>query len=142
MQEDHPWKPLAAVIGVLAAIAFGAIQQQRLNTPPEDDWFIGSVIEYPGVVVVKFGAEWCGPCRSMHRELSQLKRQHIGGLKVVEVDIDQKPQLAEHYGVGCIPHTLLFVNGRYQTGITGSRSADELQDWVRPYLDQRVAATQ
>ncbi|MCA8990849.1 MAG: thioredoxin family protein [Planctomycetaceae bacterium] len=135
MSEDNSWKPLAAAFGLLLAIAFGGYQYQRMQTPPDDEWFVARVIEHPGVVVVKFGADWCPPCRAMHHELAQLKGRHLAGVSIVEIDVDKKPELARHYGVSSIPRTLLFVDGSFQTGITGSRSADELVDWIEPYRD-------
>src|SRR5689334_3691268 len=33
--------------------------------PPDDAWFQSAVVNQAEPVLVKFGAEWCGPCRML-----------------------------------------------------------------------------
>jgi len=108
-----------------------------MNTPPDDLWFQSKVIDSRGVVLVKFGAEWCGPCQMMHKELERLQVLRGGAVTVLEIDIDEKPELARHYGVRGIPDTVLFMDGTYRARLVGSRSAEDLDDWVAPYLARR-----
>ena len=120
--------------GLLLALTVVAARYQQYSTPPDDEWFQLCVIEEEGPVLVKFGAEWCGPCRQMHHSLAEIKSRRLSGLKIVEVDIDKKPELARHYSISSIPRTMLFVNGKYTSAQQGSMSADEIEAWVRPYL--------
>jgi thioredoxin-like negative regulator of GroEL len=126
-----------SVGAILLFCLFGGgalLQQRQFRTPPDDSWFQARVIEQPGVVIVKFGAEWCPPCRSMHSSLKELQRRRAGELRILEIDIDEKPELASHYGIRAIPHTLLFVNGEFQTDLRGGAAVEQLEDWLAPYL--------
>lgn len=80
-----------------------------------------------GVVLVKFGATWCGPCRKVAPELEQLATNNAGSVKVLTVDIDQEQALAERHQVGTIPHMLLFRNGEQVHQWTGFEKASQMQ---------------
>ena len=67
--------------------------------PPDDAWFQAAVVNQPEPVLVKFGAEWCGPCRMLDPELSELGNSMRGLAQVVRIDIDKRSELARHYGV-------------------------------------------
>jgi thioredoxin-like negative regulator of GroEL len=70
----------------------------------------------------------------MHSSLKELQRRRAGELRILEIDIDEKPELASHYGIRAIPHTLLFVNGEFQTDLRGGAAVEQLEDWLAPYL--------
>ena len=123
-------------VGIAAVLLFFVLLPLRhmLTPPPDDPWFQARVIDQKNPVVVKFGANWCGPCRSMEPELRRLRSRYAGKLVVVEIDVDRKPDLASHYGVSSIPRTLLFNQGRLVKSRTGFATQDELKSWVQPYL--------
>ena len=54
-------------------------------------------------VLVEFGAEWCGPCKTVAPELKALAQELQGKAKVVTVDIDRSPMLARQLGVQSVP---------------------------------------
>lgn len=62
-----------------------------------------------GTVVVKFGATWCAPCRTMGPLLQKLSDDK--GIPVYEVDIDDYPELANRFSVRSVPHVLVFKDG-------------------------------
>ena len=66
------------------------------------------------IEVIKFGAEWCGPCKVIAPTIKSLKEKYdaIEGsdVSIVNIDIDENPELAEKYKVRNIP-TLVFVKG-------------------------------
>jgi thioredoxin 1 len=72
--------------------------------------FEAEVLNSDKPVLVKFGAPWCGPCRSLDGVLNQVNNQlkNQARLKMVSVNIDASPELAVRYGVASIPHTFLF----------------------------------
>lgn len=118
---------------VLIALCVGAIIW--FNTPheyevPNDAWFKSAVIERSEPVLVKFGADWCGPCRMLDPELDKL-RAHTGGLLgVVKINVDHHQALAQHYGVSSIPRVFLFQNGKVVGDRTGYSDETQLQDWI------------
>gem|GEM_PF-439902 len=63
-------------------------------------------------VFVEFGAEWCGPCRSMIPVLEKLSKDFAGRLLVVKLDIDRKPRIAAYYNVRSVPTLMVFLQGK------------------------------
>jgi thioredoxin-like negative regulator of GroEL len=85
-------------------------------------------------VVVKFGAKWCGPCRAMESQLASLEQTLPGRVQVVQIDTDERPELAHHYGVRGIPRTFLLSGGTVVDDRVGYLSSRELEAWVQPWL--------
>jgi len=63
-------------------------------------------------VLVDFWAEWCGPCRMMEPVLKQLAKDMKGRIRVVKVNVDEKPHIAQRYQIQGIPTTILFYKGQ------------------------------
>ncbi|MFN9717112.1 MAG: thioredoxin family protein, partial [Planctomycetota bacterium] len=96
----------------------------------KDQWFQNAVLKNSRPVVVKFGAEWCGPCRSLDEALRQVKSKHPGAA-FLTIDIDKRPELFAHYGSGrCIPQIMIFDQGRLIATQSGFRGIDRLEAWL------------
>ncbi len=74
--------------------------------------FDQEVLQATVPVVVDFWAEWCGPCRMVAPELEALASKHGAALKVVKVNVDTAPGIAQRYAVSGIPTIALFRDGR------------------------------
>lgn len=77
------------------------------------------------LVIVDFWAEWCGPCKMVARELDLLADRHPE-IKVVKLNIDDSPDLANRYSVMSIPTIALFRDGELVMRSIGAKSADLL----------------
>ena len=72
--------------------------------------FEAEVLNVNGVVVVDFGANWCGPCKSLVPILDEVVEEDPSK-KIVKVDIDEQEELAAKYKIMSVPTLLVFRNG-------------------------------
>lgn len=71
------------------------------------DEFKGIVHDFEGLVVANFWAQWCAPCRRLAGMLPQMASENPK-VKFVKIDVDENPDLAEHYEITGIPNVRLF----------------------------------
>ncbi|MGL4950360.1 MAG: thioredoxin [Mycoplasma sp.] len=64
-----------------------------------------------GVVLVDFFAEWCGPCKMLLPIIDDIANTWKDG-KVIKVNIDDIPELAEKFGVQTIPTLVYLKDGK------------------------------
>lgn len=84
------------------------------------------------IQVIKFGAQWCGPCRVIAPAIKKLQETYnIDGssVNITEVDIDQDPESASQYSIRNIP-TLVFIKdgevNQKKTGVLSESQIDEI----------------
>ncbi len=82
------------------------------------DSFKSEVIDFKGVTVVDFYADWCGPCKILSPLMEELSRDNRDkGVQYVKINVDEEPELAGAFGVMSIPTVVFFNNGK----ITGQK---------------------
>lgn len=86
------------------------------------------------LVLVDLWAPWCGPCRMVAPILEKLSREFAGRLKVVKVDVDQAPLLAQRYRAQSIPMLLLLLDQRVVETVIGAQPEHALRALVERHL--------
>ena len=59
------------------------------------------------ISILKFGAEWCGPCAKQEPILDQLQLD-VPELNIQRIDIDEAPDLAAKYKIRTLPTILIL----------------------------------
>mgnify|MGYP000216616701 CR=1 FL=1 len=81
-------------------------------------------------VLVKFGAEWCGPCKQIGPILEELSDEMAGKVKVAKVDVDANQNAAMSMGVRGIPALFIFKDGEVISNRAGAAPKAALQKWI------------
>ena len=92
------------------------------------------IINNPTPVLVDFKADWCGPCKMMAPILKQVKDHYQDRLRIVKIDIDQNPELAQKYGIRGVPTMILFKNGQAAWRQSGVLQTNQLIPILDSYL--------
>lgn len=77
-------------------------------------------------VLVDFYADWCGPCKQLAPVLANVARETLTG-KIVKVNVDENPDLADRYSVSFLPTLIVFKDGQVITKQTGLVDKDRLK---------------
>jgi len=88
-------------------------------------------------VLVKFEAEWCGPCVDLTEELEKPAFENVAkALILVRIDVDRHQELTEQYDVTSIPRVLLIdSNKEIIADKTGFAEVDQWVKWVKDSID-------
>ena len=91
-------------------------------------------------LLVFFWSERSGPARRMESLLAHLARKERARLRVMRVDVEQQPELAERFRVDDVPTLVLVKGKRVVDRIEGRASAPTIETMLEPHLAARVAA--
>ncbi len=81
------------------------------------------------VVVVKFFATWCGPCKMYGPVLEEVSKE-INDVAFGSVDIDQEEALASQYKVTTVPTTIVFVDGKPVNQFVGFKPKQQVIEFI------------
>jgi len=126
VQQGHQW---------LLQVSAGEKPNEPLpEKPPEPlvkpirtaQWE-SEVLRSEAPVIVDFWAPWCQPCRMVSPVVEQIAAMRGDSYKVVKVNIDEEPTLAQQYEVQSIPMIALFRNGRLERAALGAKPRQQLE---------------
>jgi thioredoxin 1 len=84
--------------------------------------------------LVDFYATWCGPCRAMNPVLDQLKNDMGNQIRILKIDVDKNPDVADKFKIRGVPTFMLFKNGEVKWRQSGGMDLNTLKSKVRSAL--------
>lgn len=77
-----------------------------------DATFEAEVLRSELPVLVDLYADWCQPCKQLSPIVAQVAEELAGKIKVVKVDVDSSPMVAQTFRAQSIPMLLVIAQGR------------------------------
>ncbi|HVY12322.1 MAG TPA: thioredoxin, partial [Alphaproteobacteria bacterium] len=98
--------------------------------------FMADVIEASATqpVIVDLWAPWCGPCKQLGPVLEKAVQAAGGRVRMVKVNIDESPEIAQAMRVQSIPAVFVFSQGQPVDGFMGALPESQIQAFVQRCL--------
>src|SRR4029078_2598622 len=98
--------------------------------------FQQQVLDFKGLVLIDFWAEWCTPCKIQGTIIDKLAEKYAGNaaVKIGKLNVDDQPDTAMKYGVMSIPTMLFIKNGEIVDTIVGLRSEADIDKKIQDNL--------
>ena len=99
-----------------------------------DNWT--SAIDKHQVLVIKFTAEWCWPCKDIEPNYEQLSEKYEYA-HFVEVNVNEIDELVAEHSIADMRTFVVIEKGSPVSSLCGS-SPHKVQDFCREHLDRQL----
>ena len=99
-----------------------------------DTSFEEEVLRSDKPVLVDFWAAWCAPCRMVAPVVEAVADEYKDGARVVKLNVDDNPSIAQRYGIKGIPTMILFRSGKEEERVVGATSRESLSRLVGKHV--------
>jgi thioredoxin len=92
-------------------------------------------------VIIDFTAKWCGPCKRMAPEYDATEAfVKTTGIDLIfaKVDVDDQEELAQEFGIKCMPTLVLIKNGTEVERSLGASDKAKLLKLIGKHFDMCV----
>ncbi len=111
-----------------------------MNKITDKKSFTEKVLSGPGLQVVKFYADWSGPCQMMLPIYNELAGIYNSAASFYFVDVDEALSLKKEMGIVEIPTILFYRNGEVIDFVTGLSSRNALIAKLENVLNSKRSA--
>ncbi len=94
----------------------------------DDNNFENEVMNYEGVALIDFYAEWCGPCKIMSPMIDKLAEENLEGIKVCKLNVDEAPNTASDFSIMSIPTIMIIKNKEVIKSFVGVTDIEEIKN--------------
>ena len=92
--------------------------------------FQENVLNKQGLVLVDFWAPWCRYCILLEPTLKELEDKFKNNFSIFKVNVDEKPGVAQEFGVMSLPTLKFFKNGKELDIEITDRSFEALREII------------
>jgi thioredoxin 1 len=92
------------------------------------------VIGTPGLIVIDFYADWCGPCKQMAPAFDEAALEYAGRARFAKINVDESKKLAIRAKVLSIPTLLFFRDGEQADRVSGALDPVQLKGRIDALL--------
>jgi len=92
------------------------------------------IIDSETPTLIDFHATWCGPCKAMAPVLDQLKNEMGSNVRILKIDVDKNPEIAQKYQVRGVPTFILYKGSELRWRQSGGMDLQKLKSKIKPFL--------
>ncbi|MDJ1481011.1 thioredoxin [Cytophagaceae bacterium YF14B1] len=85
-------------------------------------------------VLVDFYATWCGPCKVQAPILEDLSKRVGDQARILKIDVDKNPAVANKYGIQGVPTLMIFKQGKVVWRQSGVVQSNQLQKILQQFV--------
>ncbi|PZC49402.1 MAG: putative thioredoxin [Chloroflexi bacterium] len=85
-------------------------------------------------VIVDFWAPWCGPCQTLGPMLESLAEEFAGKVRLVKLNTDENPQVAQMHQIESIPAVFAYQDGQPVSQFIGALPEPQVREFVTGLL--------
>ena len=101
------------------------LKEKVLDYTSADQKFLGS-----NPTIVKFTAEWCGPCKMMNPVLEEIEKKYDGKLDIFNIDVDKEHEAAAAFGIRSIPNMIFIPKEGVPERMVGALPGKSVEDAI------------
>ena len=88
-----------------------------------------------GKQVIKFFADWCGPCKMVAPVLEALSKEYEGKVDIYKINTDEEQELSQVFQIQSIPSILFIPKGKQPQMTMGALPKQEFVKLINNFLE-------